>query len=112
MLPCLETDTGDLRRGRDALRNNRIVVVAAEGLKTKRVDFGAPEAKSGDHVQAEEMATMRPERRTRPAPLLQQFDELQVAGQPVAMNGIEEEDISVAAQAAVPVEQIGLCGRK
>src|SRR5215472_2005224 len=58
MLPCLKTDAGDLRRGRDTLGNDRIVAVAAERLETKRVDFGAPEAKSGDHVQAEEMTTM------------------------------------------------------
>ena len=58
LLPCLKTDAGDLRQGRDTLGNDRIVAVAAEGLETKRVDLGTPEAKSGHHV--EEMTTMRP----------------------------------------------------
>src|SRR5262249_28089496 len=101
-----------LRRGRDTLGNDRIVAVAAERLGKKRGDFGAPEAKSGDPVQAEKMTTKRPESPARPAPLLPHLETLQGAAQPVAKNGIEEEDISVAAQAAVPIEQIGLCGGK
>src|SRR5262249_46973621 len=112
ILPCFKTHARGPRWSRDTLGNDRIVAVASEGLETERVDFGAPEVKSGRHVQAKEMATMRPERSARPTPRLQHFEELQVTGQPVAMNGIEEEDISVAAQPAVPVEQVGLCGGK
>jgi len=109
ILPCLKTDARDLRRDRDTLGNDCIVAVAAEGLETERVDLGAAESESGYDMPAEEMAAMRPERRARPAALFQQLDNLQVAGQAIAMDGIEKEDVSAATQSAVPVEHIGLC---
>src|SRR6516165_7624407 len=109
ILPCFETDARDLRRGRDALRNDLIVPIAAEGLETERVDLGTAEPKRGDDVEAKEMAAMRPERRARPAALFEHLDNLQVARQAVTMDGIEKEDVSVTTQSAVPIEQIGLC---
>jgi hypothetical protein len=108
-LPCFKTDARDLRRDRDTFRNDRIVAIAAEGLETERVDFGAAEPESGYDMQAKEMAAMRPERSARPAALFQHLDDLQVARQAVAMDRIENEDVSAAAQSAMPVEQIGLC---
>jgi hypothetical protein len=45
-LPCFKTDARDLRWGRDALGNDRIVAIAPEGLETERVDFGAAEPES------------------------------------------------------------------
>ena len=66
-LPGFKSDARNLRRGGDTLGNDCIVAIAAEGLETKRVDFGAAEPESGYDMQAEEMAAMRPERRARPA---------------------------------------------
>jgi len=109
LLSCFKTDARNLRRGRDALRNDRIIPIAAEGLETKRVDLGTAEPKRGDDVEAKEMAAMRPERRARPAALFEHLDNLQVARQAVTMDGIEKEDVSVTTQSAVPIEQIGLC---
>ena len=48
ILPRFKTDARDLRRGRDALRNDRIVAIAAEGLETERVDLGAAEPRERD----------------------------------------------------------------
>ena len=73
-MPCFETNARDLRRGRDALRNDLIVPIAAEGLETERVDLGSAEPKRGDDVEAKEMAAMRPERRARPAALFERLD--------------------------------------
>jgi hypothetical protein len=109
IVPCFKTDARDLQRGRDALRNDRIVPIAAEGLETERVDLGTAEPKRGDDVEAKEMAAMWPERRARPAALFEHLDNLQVARQAVTMDGIEKEDVSVTTRSAVPIEQIGLC---
>ena len=100
-MPCFKTDARDLRRGRDALRNDLIVPIAAEGLETERVDLGTAEPKRGDDVEAKEMAAMRPEPRARPAALFEHLDNLQVARQAVTMDGIEKEDVSVTTQSAV-----------
>src|SRR6516225_2119496 len=78
LLSCFKTDARDLRRGRDALRNDRIIPIAAEGLETKRVDLGTAEPKRGDDVEAKEMTPMRPERRARPAALFEHLDNLHV----------------------------------
>src|SRR5215472_13457478 len=62
-------------------------------------------------MQAEEMATVWPEGGAWPAAPLQQPDDLQISGQAVAMDRIKNQDVSVAPQSAMPVEQIGL-GRR
>ena len=54
------------------------------------------------------MAAVRPEGPARPPPLLQAPDDVQVSGNPVAVDGIEQEDVPVAPQPPVPIEEPGL----
>jgi hypothetical protein len=69
ILSCFKADSGELWRGRDTFGNDCIVAIAAEGLETEWVDLGTAKLQCSYDVQAEEMAAMRPERRTRPAAL-------------------------------------------
>jgi len=56
-------------------------------------------------MEAEEVAAMRPEGRTLPSARLHRLNDLEIAGQAVAMDGIEQQDVAVAAQATMAVEQ-------
>lgn len=59
-------------------------------------------------MQTEEMPTVRPKCSPRPAARFEHLDNLQVAGKPVAVDGIERQDISVAPETGIPVEELGL----
>lgn len=54
------------------------------------------------------MAAVRPERRTRPAPLQKELENLEVARHPVTMDGIKEQYVAIRREAAVLVQQFGL----
>jgi hypothetical protein len=47
-----------------------------------------------------------------PAVRLKKLDDLQIAGQAIAMDGIEQEEVPVAPQSAIPVEELGRCRRE
>ena len=80
------------------------VAVTAERLEAKRVYLGAPEAEGRCDMQTEEMPTVRPKCSPRPAARFEHFDNLKVAGKPVAVDGIEQQDIAVAPQAGTAVK--------
>jgi hypothetical protein len=60
----------DARYGCGANRSvdeRHFVAITAERLETEGIDLGAAETQCSRYVQAEEVAAMRPKRRTRPA---------------------------------------------
>ena len=63
-------------------------------------------------VQAEEMSAMGPECRARPPASCKMVDDLQKPRNAVAMNGIEEKDVAIAAKATVTIEQRQLCASR
>jgi hypothetical protein len=101
----LETDPGNVRNahapGVDRQGGRR----AVERVEGQRVDLGATEAESGDQVEAEQVAAVRPERVPGPAGSGERVDDPQVAGQAVTVHGIEKQNVAIAPQARVPVEQ-------
>jgi hypothetical protein len=94
-----EPNAGNRRRFCRANDDPHIIAVTAEWLEATRVYLGAPEAEGRYDMQTKEMPTVRPKCSPRPAARLEHFDNLQVAGKPVAVDGIEQQDISVAPQA-------------
>ena len=68
-----------------------------------RVDLGAAEAESRDEVEGEQVAAVRPEGAPGPARGRERVDDPQVAGQTVAVHGVEQENVARAPQARVPV---------
>jgi hypothetical protein len=54
------------------------------------------------------MPTVRPKCSPRPAARFERFDNLKVAGKPIAVDGIEQQDIAVAPQTGIPIEELGL----
>src|ERR687891_3024935 len=58
------------------------------------------------------MAAVRPERAPGPAAGFQNVDDLQKAGQAVAVYRVEHEEIALASESAVAVEQLRLVGRE
>src|SRR5215831_6628293 len=103
-----EPNAGNRRRFCRANDDPHIIAVTAEWLEAKRVYLGAPEAEGRCDVQTEEVPTVRPKCSPRPAPRFEHFDNLQVAGKPIAVDRIEQQDIAVAPQAGIPVEELGL----
>ena len=83
-------------------RRNRRTVGSKAGLPRR------PETEGRCDVQTEEMPTVRPKRSPRPAARFEHFDNLEVAGKPIAVDRIEQQDIAVAPQAGIPVEELGL----
>src|SRR6516165_2187356 len=58
------------------------------------------------------MSAMRPERPPWPAAGFERLHDVQVSGQPIAVDRIEQQDVTVAPQAGVPVEEPGLRRRE
>ena len=85
---------------------------AVERMEGQRVDLGAAEAESRDEVQAEQVTAVRPEGAPGPAGGCERVNDLQVAGQAVAVHGIEEENVTTTPQARMPVEQCRLSRRE
>jgi len=63
-------------------------------------------------MQTEEMPAVWPECSPRPAARLERFHNLKVAGKPIAVDGIEQEDVPVSPQARIAVEELGLRRRE
>ena len=107
-----EPNAGSCRRLSEATDDCHIITVTAKWVETKRVYLGAPETEGRHDMQTKEMPTVRPKRSARPAACFEHFDNLQVAGKPVAVDGIEQQDISVATQAGITVKELGLRRRE
>jgi hypothetical protein len=103
-----EPNAGNRRRCCRANDDPHIIAVTAEWLEAKRVYLGAPEAEGRCDVGTEEMPTVRPKCSPRPVARFEHFDNLQIAGKPIALDGIEQQDIAVAPQAVIPAEELGL----
>jgi len=101
-------NAGNRRRCCRANDDPHIIAVTAEWLEAKRVYLGAPEAEGRCDMQTEEMTTVRPKCSPRPAARFEHFDNLKVAGKPIAVNRIEQQDIAVAPQTGIPIEELGL----
>src|SRR5262249_32317708 len=69
-------------------------------------------AERGDDVQREEMSAMRPEALAQPAGGNEMVDDLEIAGQPVAMDRVEDEHVTIGAEAAVARQQLRLGERE
>ena len=107
-----EPNAGSCRRLSEAIDDCHIITVTAKWLETKRVYLGAPEAEGRCDMQTEEMTTVRPKCSPRPAARFEHFDNLKVAGKPIAVDGIEQEDVPVSPQARIAVEELGLRRRE
>ena len=107
-----EPDTGNHRRFRGAGDDRRIIAVAGERLEAERVYLGAAEGEGGHHMQTEEMPAVRPERPPRPAAGLERRHDVQVSGKPIAVDRIEQQDVTIAPQAGMSVEEPGLRRRE
>jgi hypothetical protein len=94
----LETDAGMFWQSDVAVGDDLTIREPSEWRKRQRVYFGAPQSERGDDVLAEERAAVRPECATRPATSEQIVKDLQIAGQAVAMHGVEYENIGLAIQ--------------
>ena len=91
-----------------ATRPSRGVTPSANppnGWKHNGLTSAPAQPQRADHVQAEQVAPVGPEGRTRPPRAAQVRDDLQVARQPVAVDRIEQQEILCRPQPSVPREQ-------
>jgi hypothetical protein len=75
----LETDARRLRQRNATVDRRRAVCQSPERPKTKRIEFGSAEPQRRHDVQVAEVAAMRPEGGTRPAPARREEQLLAVA---------------------------------
>jgi hypothetical protein len=100
-----KTDSGNVRKAHAAGVDRQGGRWAVEWLEGQRVDLGAAEAESRDEVEAEQVAAVWPEGVPGPSGRRERVDDLQVAGQAVAVHWIEQQNVASTPQARVPVEQ-------
>ena len=104
-----EADSGNVRKADTAGADWQGGRWAVDGLKASGL-ISAPEAESRDQVEAEQVTAVRPEgapgsRRPWSVSMI-----LQVAGQAVAVHGIEQENVPGTPEARVPVQQCSFSG--
>src|SRR5579872_1802161 len=97
----LEADARGLGGRRLPVRERRVVGESSERLEAQRVDLSAAEPEGADDMQAEQVPSMGPERGAGPAVRFEVLDDPQVPRQPIAVDGVEQQNIALGPESAV-----------